>query len=250
MQQQERRQRLLTLVHERGGHSPDALAAHFGVSVQTIRGDLRHLAERGLLLRRKGRAMPFPDRENSGYEQRSIVNIEGKRRIARLAHGLVQDHQALFLGTGTTVEQLAERLAVNQGLQVMTNNLHAAMRLCHLPCELVVAGGPVRRRDKDVIGGSAVRFFQRYQAEIGFVSVGGMDAQGRLYDYNDDEVMAREALLANAAIRVLLLDSSKFDTRLRCVAGTLGDYHAVITDVALPDRLRSPAAARGVRFLG
>ncbi|MGP9797160.1 DeoR/GlpR family DNA-binding transcription regulator [Halomonas sp. 86] len=245
----ERRRALLERVRQEGRHSLEALADQFGVSVQTLRGDIRFLAEKGMVLRRHGEVLPFPDRENIDYDQRQIVNEAGKHHIARQAASLIQPHQSLFLGTGTTVEQLADALHDKQGLHIMTNNLHALIRLSALECELVVAGGRVRRRDQDVIGGDAWRFFQRYRADVGIVSVGGMDAHGNLFDYNDDEVMAREALLANAALRVLVLDSTKFDLPLRCTAGQLADYDAVITDVALPDRLRSPLAAQGVRFL-
>ncbi|MCH4811568.1 DeoR/GlpR family DNA-binding transcription regulator [Vreelandella neptunia] len=250
MRQFERRQQLLQRIHSQGRQSVDSLAGEFGVSVQTLRGDIRHLADKGLVLRRQGEVLPFPEQENIGYDQRQIVNVAGKRQIAARAASLVQDHQALFLGTGTTVEQLADALSDKQGLHIMTNNLHALIKLCQLKCELVVAGGRVRRRDQDVIGGDAWRFFQRYRADVGIVSVGGMDSHGQLYDYNDDEVMAREALLAHSSYRVLVLDKTKFDLPLRCSAGRLSDYDAVVTDVPLPDKLRSPLAAQGVRFMG
>lgn len=249
MQQSERRRQLLERVRLHGRQSLETLARQFDVSVQTLRGDARYLAERGLVLRRHGEVLPFPDRENIDYDQRQIINEAGKRHIARRAATLIQDHQSLFLGTGTTVEQLADALHAKQGLQIMTNNLHALIRLCRMEFELIVAGGRVRRRDQDVIGGDAWRFFQRYRVDVGIVSVGGMDSQGQLFDYNDDEVMAREALLAHAAYRILVLDSTKFELPLRCAAGRLADYDAVITDVPLPDRLRSPLAAKGIRFL-
>ena len=173
MRQFERRQQLLQRIHSQGRQSVDSLAGEFGVSVQTLRGDIRHLADKGLVLRRQGEVLPFPEQENIGYDQRQIVNVAGKRQIAARAVSLVQDHQALFLGTGTTVEQLADVLSDKQGLHIMTNNLHALIKLCQLKCELVVAGGRVRRRDQDVIGGDAWRFFQRYRADVGIVSVGG-----------------------------------------------------------------------------
>ncbi|KFC50241.1 hypothetical protein DK37_14450 [Halomonas sp. SUBG004] len=84
--------------------------------------------------------------------------------------------------------------------------------------------------------------FQRYRVDVGIVSVGGMDSHGHLYDYNDDEVMAREALLAHAAYRILVLDKTKFDLPLRCAAGSLADYHASSPTAPLPDRLRSPVS--------
>lgn len=116
----ERRRAVLARVRGEGRQTLAALAHHFGVSVQTLRGDIRVLAEQGMILRRHGEVMPFPDQENVGYDQRQIVNQEGKRHIARQAASLISNHQSLFLGTGTTVEQLADALRDKQGLhQVM-----------------------------------------------------------------------------------------------------------------------------------
>lgn len=242
----ERHRKLLEEVNQHGRQPLETLAQRFGVSVQTLRGDVRHLAEKGLVLRRHGEVLPFPERENIGYDRRKIINEEGKRQIARRAATLIQNNQSLFLGTGTTVVQLTEMLRDKQGLQIMTNNLHAMIRLCSMEAELIVAGGRVRQRDQDVIGGDAWRFFHRYRVDVGIVSVGGMDSQGQLFDYNDDEAMAREALLTNAAYRILVMDSTKFDLPLRRAAGELADYDAVITDIPLPDQLRSPLAAKGI----
>lgn len=73
-----RRSAIVALVTERGELSIDALSHHFGVSLQTVRSDLRDLTAQGLLLRRHGMVATFA-RENIGYQQREIVNINGKR---------------------------------------------------------------------------------------------------------------------------------------------------------------------------
>lgn len=243
----DRQHRLLALVNCEGRQTITALAERFAVSVQTIRTDIRTLAGKGLVLRRHGEVLPFPDYENVAYDQRRIVNATGKRRIAQRCLELIGDNQSLFLGTGTTVEQLAASLTVREGLQIMTNNLHAVRHLCHHPsCQLTVAGGRVRQRDQDIIGGDAWRFFERYRVDVGVVSVGAMDRWGRLYDYNDDEVMAREGLVANARLTAVLIDSTKFDTRASCNAGTVADYDVVITDEPLPRALRSTLGTRAM----
>ena len=62
----ESRRAVLARVRGEGRQTLVALAYHFGVSVQTLRGDIRVLAEQGLILRRHGEVMPFPDQENVG----------------------------------------------------------------------------------------------------------------------------------------------------------------------------------------
>ncbi len=237
-------------VNLHGRQTIQSLADEFKVSVQTIRADIRALAEQGLVLRSHGEVIPFPHRENISYDQRQIRNVSGKRHIAELCAAKITDYQSVFLGSGSTVAEVSRALMEHKGLQIMTSNLHAARHLCaSSDCELTIAGGHVRKRDQDVIGGDAMRFFQRYRAEVGVVSVGSVDRQGRLYDYNDDEVMAREALISHCAYRILVIDSAKFDTESRCVWGQMSDYHCVITDKAPEAALLSRLLAAGVEVV-
>ncbi|KEA64784.1 Glycerol-3-phosphate regulon repressor, DeoR family [Marinobacterium lacunae] len=241
-----RRQQITELVNTRGRIELQQLATHFNVSVQTIRTDVRVLAQQGLILRNHGEVLPFPHRENISYDQRRIRNAGGKRRIGSLCAQWLNGYQTLFLGTGSTVAELSAQLGALKGLQILTNNLHAARLLCgHPDCALTIAGGRVRQRDQDVIGGDALRFFQRYQADIAITSVGAMDDGGRLYDYNDDEVMAREAMLEQSRFHILLIDSSKFGTHAPCSAGRLEQYDLVVSDTPLPPRLHAGLKASG-----
>ncbi|WP_210732720.1 DeoR/GlpR family DNA-binding transcription regulator [Brenneria roseae] len=230
MTPESRRRAITTMVTEQGEQSIEQLAAHFGVSLQTVRSDVRELTEQGLLLRRHGLVAPFA-RENIGYQQREIVNVSGKRWIGQQVAALLGEYQSCFLGTGTTVEMAARALPAHTRLTAFTNNLHAAQALSRLPgCELTVAGGQVRKRDLDVIGGDALTFFSRYRVAIGVVSIGGMGEAGELYDFNDDEVMARHALLAGAAVKVLVVDSTKFGRPALCQNGTIADFHYIVSD--------------------
>lgn len=250
MNASKRRQEILALINQSGRQQLDVLARTFGVTIQTLRTDIRVLADKGLIMRQHGCAVPFPGRENIDFVQRKIVNRSGKQTIAKLSLSLITDYQSLFLGTGTTVEQLAAGLAVKRHIRVMTNNIHAASHLCHHgDCELIIAGGLVRKRDQDIVGGDALMFFSRFRVDLGIVSVGGMNRQGQLFDYNTDEVMAREALLAHARQKILLLDSSKIGNEAMCSAGHVTDYDVVVMDQPPSASLRSQLSAEGVKLI-
>ncbi|KAA8997683.1 DeoR/GlpR transcriptional regulator [Affinibrenneria salicis] len=230
MTPESRRRAIAMMVTERGECSIEQLAGHFGVSLQTVRSDVRQLTEQGLLLRRYGLVAPFA-RENIGYRQREIVNVSGKRWIGEQVAALLIEYPSCFLGTGTTVEMVALALPSDARLAVFTNNLHAAQPLSRLAgCDLTVAGGKLRKRDLDIIGGEALAFFSRYRVAIGVVSIGGIGEAGELYDFNDEEVMARHALLAGAALKVLVVDSTKFGRSALCQNGTIADFHYVVSD--------------------
>ncbi|MBU1296655.1 MAG: DeoR/GlpR family DNA-binding transcription regulator [Gammaproteobacteria bacterium] len=237
-------------VNKQGRQTLQAVADEFSVSVQTVRSDIRLLAEKGLVLRSHGEVIPFPHRENISFDQRRIRHAAGKKHIADLCVSKLADYQSIFLGSGSTVAEVANQLSLFQGLQVMTTNLHAARNLCEHPdCELTISGGRVRMRDQDVIGGDAMRFFQRYRADIGIFSVAAVNKQGHLFDFTDDEVMAREALVEHCHYRVLVIDSTKFDTESRCLWGKMSDYDCVITDQKPSSSLLSSLSYQGVEIL-
>ncbi|NRA21311.1 MAG: DeoR/GlpR transcriptional regulator [Oceanospirillaceae bacterium] len=233
-----RQEKIVQWVNSQGRQNLFDLANKFSVSVQTVRSDIRALAEQGLLLRSHGEAIPFPDRENISYNQRIIKNIKGKILIAKLCASQISDYQSLFLGSGSSVAQLSKLLHGFSGLQVMTTNLHVAHNISESSdVKLTVAGGRLRLRDKDIIGGDALQFFLKYRADIGIVSVGALDKQGNLYDYNDDEIMSRQALLSYCRYKILLVDSCKFDKEARCCSGHLTDFDCIISDKKLPLKL-------------
>jgi DeoR family glycerol-3-phosphate regulon repressor len=59
----------------RGSRQVEALAEHFGVTLQTVRRDVKLLAEAGLLARFHGGArLPASTTENIAYRQRQRLN--------------------------------------------------------------------------------------------------------------------------------------------------------------------------------
>jgi len=237
-------------VNKHGRQTLQSTADEFGVSVQTIRLDIRILAEKGLVLRSHGEVIPFPHRENVSFDQRRIRNAIGKKHIANLCISKIADYQSIFLGSGSSVAEVASQLNAFQGLQVMTTNLHAARNLCEHPdCELTISGGRVRMRDQDVIGGDAMLFFQRYRADIGIFSVATVNKHGNLFDFTDDEVMARQALVEHCHYRILVIDSTKFEKESRCLWGKMSDYDCIITDQKPSSSLLSMLHYQGVEIL-
>ncbi|WP_259781546.1 DeoR/GlpR family DNA-binding transcription regulator [Aestuariispira ectoiniformans] len=246
MTPQDRRDAIVKYVTENGATALSFLADHFAVSVQSIRNDVRQLTEEGLLFRRHGDVAPPPFRDNIGYDQRGIWNLSGKIHIAELAAGLLPDNCSISLGTGTTVEQVALHLRNHQNLDILTNNLHIVVPLCSWDnCNLLLAGGHVRKRDQDIIGADALDFFSRYRCDFSIVSVGGLGEDGALYDFNDDEVHSRRGQFDHSNTRILVVDSRKFDRRALCQNGTVADFDYLICDRKPPQAVLDCAAKGG-----
>ena len=146
MSQTFRHPEILDIARRDGKVTVEGLAAHFGVTLQTIRRDLTDLAEAGRLERVHGGAVLPSGTTNIGYEERRSLNPAAKAAIARSCAARIPNGICLFLNIGTSTEAVARALLYHQDLMVVTNNMNVANILIGNPeCEVVVTGGTLRR---------------------------------------------------------------------------------------------------------
>ena len=215
----ERQQRIAEYVAGRGRARIGELAAHFAVTEQTVRKDLRALHERGLLKRTHGGAIalhPLVDRELAGRE---ATHREAKARIARACLGLLHDGDAIFLDSGTTVTGIARALAAEhalagggrrlRNLSVLTSALEVARELADLPAvEHVLLGGELRSQGGAVAGALTVENLQRFAVGVAFVGVSGFSGDG-ISVATIAEAQAKAAVIERARHVVVPFDASK-----------------------------------------
>jgi DeoR family transcriptional regulator, glycerol-3-phosphate regulon repressor len=244
---EERQSEIVELVAKRGFQTIEALAQHFGVTVQTIRRDVNMLASEGRLSRYRGGAGLSSSIENMEYERRQVINLAPKQRIAAMVAQDVPDHASLFLNIGTTTEQAARALLSHQNLRVITNNINVAKILSENPqCSIVMAGGKVRNRDGAITGQLAAQMFEQFRADIGIIGVSGIDRDGGLFDYDLDEVMCTQAIIRNSRRVFLLADHSKFGRPALVKVGNLAQISALYTDAPPPEPISALLNEAGV----
>ncbi len=233
---EERQGKIVELVARHGFQTIEALAQHFGVTVQTIRRDVNMLASEGRLSRYRGGAGLSSSIENMEYERRQVVNLAPKQRIAAMVAQDVPDNASLFINIGTTTEQAARALLSHENLRVITNNINVAKILSENPrCSIVMAGGKVRNRDGAITGQLAVQMFEQFHADIGIIGVSGIDKDGGLFDYDLDEVMCTQAIIRNSRRVFLLADHSKFGRPALVKVGNISQISALYTDAPPPE---------------
>lgn len=230
-----RPQEILDRVRRSGEVSIDSLADTFDVTPQTIRRLVNQLCEDGLLRRVHGGVKALAPTQNLAYESRQVLNLEAKRRIARAVADFIPDGASLFLGLGTTPECVALALAGRGDLRIFTNSLNVASVLAREPdIDITIAGGALRRRDRDIIGDGAVSFFRRYKADFAIFGVGGIDEDGMLLDFHEGEVEARKAMVDCCRTSVVVADVSKFGRNATVRGGRLHDLDHLFVDKPVP----------------
>jgi len=154
---------------------------------------------------------------------------------------------SLMLNIGTTTEAVARALLRHRGLRVITNNLNVAAILCDNPdCEVIVAGGPVRARDRAIIGDATVDFIRQFRVDIALIGVSGIESDGTLRDFDYREVEVTRAIIEHSREVWLAADRSKFNRPAMVEVGRLAQVHRLFTDLPPPEPFVPLLAAAGV----
>jgi DeoR family glycerol-3-phosphate regulon repressor len=244
-----RQSKVLDEVRARGSVTVDALAEQFGVTLQTVRRDVALLADTGLLARFHGGVrVAESTTENIAYRQRQQLNEQAKLRIARAVAQAVPEGCSLIINIGTTTEAIARELLRHKGLRVITNNLNVAAILSDNPdCEVIVAGGVVRSRDRGIVGEVTVEFIRQFKVDIGLIGISGIEADGTLRDFDYREVNVARAIMTHSRQVWLAADHSKFNRPAMVELARFSELDRLFTDTAPPAPFPALLSEAGVQ---
>ncbi|SEG75003.1 transcriptional regulator, DeoR family [Bosea lathyri] len=245
-----RQMAIAEMLRSRDFISVEELAAHFAVATQTIRRDLVALCDQGVARRRHGGIESLARSGNLTFRDRRVLNREAKQSIAATVASQVGDGESISLGIGTTTQFVAEALLSHRQLKIVTNNLPIALMVGqNSDFSLAIAGGTVRGGDLDVCGSTVDAFFASYKVDIAIFGVGGIDEDGSLLDFSEEEVRAREAMLRSCRKSYLVLDSSKFTRPAHVHGGRIDQVTAVFCETEPPKAIRQMLDQSGVEFV-
>jgi DeoR family glycerol-3-phosphate regulon repressor len=167
------------------------------------------------------------------------LNLAEKRAIAQTVAEHIPDGASLAISVGTTPELVAQALLRHRGLRIFTNNLNVAQVCCANPdLQVTIARGRVRPLYRDVVDPSVPDFFATYSVDFGIFGVGGIDPDGTLLDFAEEEVAARQAIAAASRQTLLVADHAKFGRNAVVAGGNIAEVAHLFTDQPPPEPLR------------
>ncbi len=247
---EERKIAIVELTKREGAVTVQEFCRRFEVSPATIRNDLRELEREGLLIRTHGGAMP---RVRTGsempLENRTIVNVDAKKKIASLAIDCVEDGDTLILDVGTTVYELGRLLAARRGLRIITNDVKIALLADEFPeLEIHFLGGRVRPGYHCTLGGEPVAALRNFAVDKVFVGTNGLDLSYGLSTPDTGQAEIKRAMIDAATKNYVLCDSGKFGTRSFARFAGIEEMDVLVTDrISRTDAERLEDAGTEVR---
>lgn len=206
------------------------------VSEATIRRDLDELSQEGLVDRTHGGAIKVEEagREPPILLRQSEFEIE-KRRIGRVAASLVEEGQTIFLGSGTTVHEIARNLHCVPDLTVITNAINVVNELVDCESiELVVIGGMLRQSELSMVGHIAEAAIKELRADKVFMGMRGISLQhGFTADFLPEATTDR-SILGIASCNIIVADHSKLGQVSTVFLAPISAAHILVTDNDAP----------------
>jgi DeoR family glycerol-3-phosphate regulon repressor len=236
---------ILRMLREEGTVSISVLAARLGVSLETVRRDVKPLSDDGSVVRMHGAVGLAGLGGEAPFERRMRENAAAKRAIARHVAATITDGESIMLDTGTTTSFLARELLGHRRLTVVTNSSDIARTLATVNGNKVyMAGGELRSDSGAAFGVSAIEFISRFSVDHAVISVGAVDAEG-LMDYDLEESEFARTVLARGSRRLAVTDHSKFGRRGLVRICTFDAVSALVTDLLPPADIADALAASG-----
>jgi DeoR/GlpR family transcriptional regulator of sugar metabolism len=209
----------------------EQLAEEFSVSPMTIHRDLETLQRQGWLRKIRGGATAQPSVLFHGdIRYRMQVMREAKAELARTAIKLIERGQSVMIDESTTCLHLAQLLPARGPITLITPSLALIRALAGEPgIDLIALGGAYYPAYDAFLGLRTAESIHSLRADILFMSTTAI-TEGFCYHQSQETIMVKRALMEAAALRILLVDHTKFRQRGLFQLAPLTDFSLVIVD--------------------
>ncbi len=246
---QERRQSILEELRQKGKVVALDLSKRYGVSIDTIRRDLRDLAAEGLLKRVHGGALPIAPPLTS-YRERDGQSSAAKAKLAQAAQDLVQNDQLIIFGGGTTNNEIAKHLPSNLRATVVTISPQIALYLAgYQYLDIILIGGRLSKAELVTVDAEAVTQLKQFHADICFLGVCSLHPEAGYSANRYEEVALLQTMIAQSSDVVATATADKLGTISPFVVSSLDQITHIVTERNISDDILAPYQAQGLQIL-
>jgi DeoR/GlpR family transcriptional regulator of sugar metabolism len=224
------------------------LAREFDTSEDTIRRDLRELAQAGKLQRVHGGALPASAAVGD-LQARESVWPQEKIALGRFGAAMIERGQVVILDGGTTALQVARHLDPALRATIVTHSPTVAVQLAEHPLiDIIVLGGRLFRHSMVAVGASVIDAAARLRADLYFMGVTGVHPEAGLSTGDAEEAAVKRALHGRAAETVVLASSEKLMAASPFVVAPLKEISLLVVPSKTADRAVQALRKAGVKI--
>ncbi|RZT27563.1 DeoR family transcriptional regulator [Kribbella sp. VKM Ac-2569] len=238
---------ILDLLGERGLMSVDCLCRELRVSSATLRRDMTHLEEQGLISRTHGGARPATGPELP-VRLRDTKRPRAKHAIGVTAAALLPSNRplAVAIGGGSTAAEVARELGTRRRLTIVTNALTTAAAVAARPnLQVIMTGGVIRANSFELVGSLAESAFNGISVHVAILGADGVSVAHGVTTHDPTEARTNHAMVSHAHRLMVVADGSKIG---RATVAKVADASAI--DILVTDASADPRELAGLKELG
>ncbi len=249
----ERHKYILDSLQRNGFVRLSDLAAELGVTMVTIRKDVKALEQEGLLYKVHGSARRAdPHVSDLELDTKESINRDVKHDIGRKAVELINDNDSIIVASGSTIYAFMEELLANprKNLNVVTPFLRLGILFAGSEnVHVVQLGGSVHRKSLSVLGEKASKDLEDCICSKVFFGVDGLDMEHGVTTSTIEEAQLTRNMMKSASCSVILADSSKFGKRGFGRICGLEDIDVVVTDSGISEKMKAVLEDAGIDLI-
>lgn len=208
---EERRKKIVELIHNLGVVDLKYLSTCFDVSIYTIRRDLNILEQQGIIDKTRGGAKKnyqssfIPELE-TGMQK----NIIEKTKIAEAAAGYIQNGDTIML-MGTTINQLLLPYLQHKNILIVTNSILIAEKTLTFPnLEVIILGGKIKSHRGNILDITSLSSLRTFYFDKCFLGAAGIHSEKGITTAGLDSATFTKAVIDCSKESFVLADYSKF----------------------------------------
>lgn len=188
------------------------LSISLNVSDDTIRRDLKELADAGTILKIHGGAasLSFVSPFNIHNQ---VYALDAKKKIAEKTLKLLKKNTVILTEGGTTILELARMIPETLQATIFTISPQVAITLAeHSNLDVVTIGGKLMKNANLHVGSSTINQLADFKADLCLLGANAFSVEEGLSDLDWEVVQAKKALIRSAKKVAVLAISEKLNT--------------------------------------
>ncbi len=211
------------------------------VSEMTIRRDLEALEHTGHIVRVHGGARSVKAINmlvEDVFSKRLVKSVKEKREICKKAMQYIENNKSIYIDAGSTTMMLAENMP-DKNLLISTCGLNVAAELLRLEKPRInLLGGEVNKISISTSGPSARASIENLNFDVAFIASTAFSEKQGFSCGNVHDCELKREVLRRAALRIVLMDSSKIGRTMPYTFARPNDIDILICDDDAPKGLR------------
>lgn len=240
---------ILEIINLRNKIKSTELSEHLRVSEDTVRRDLRELAEGGFIKKVHGGALANPKTPEAIHRQNGTPSPEATL-IAQKATTLLYEGMVLLIDGGPVTLALIDQLPTELTMTVFTNSITAAERLATRPSiDTYLLGGKVTGRDRLTAGIETIRAIEELHAELCLINASSLHGTIGMTSNNRSVAMVKKTMIESSARTVVCCPSEHLGQIQPFRVAKTSGFSTLITELVPEDPLLSAVAGQDLQIL-